>query len=196
MLGTQLCHSLWHNCVGWRRPRLCDRKCSRLLHNWGGVVLTVETDHVLEVPLREAFHLRQLVVKVARQTRNHSAAPALASLPFGDGSADVPIEADQFCIGGEHRSTPRSGPARKAIRVWRIPDQVPEAYISPTLRRGAHVNSPGGYEKRRGPSLGTPPDHSFAPYCRSSSLIFLSLATARGVFFWLPYVLRVLGSAP
>ena len=81
---------------GWRQ--LGNHRLPNCSQVW---ILAVKLSHQLDVPLGEPFHLRQFVVKVACQPRNHAGAPALTLLLLGDDSADVPIEADQFGIGGE-----------------------------------------------------------------------------------------------
>jgi hypothetical protein len=67
----------------------------------------VEGQHPLDVALREALLLGELVVQVAGQAGNHARAPALLLLAFVNEAADLPVELDQLGIDGQHR--PRRG---------------------------------------------------------------------------------------
>jgi hypothetical protein len=91
--------------VGARRAEL------RLCHRWrpfGQVGIgAVEGQHPLDVALREALLLRQLVVQVAGQAGNHAGAPALLLLAPVNEAADLPAEPNQLGIDGQHR--PRLG---------------------------------------------------------------------------------------
>ena len=76
--------------------------CSRLLHNWKSRIFPVETNHVLEVSLRESFLLRQFVMKLTGKPGNDAGTPPFLPLPRVDQPADVPIQPHQFGIDGKH----------------------------------------------------------------------------------------------
>jgi hypothetical protein len=82
--GLRLCHRLWPFCeVG---------------------IGAVEGQHPLDVALREALLLAELVVQVASQAGNHAGTPAFLFLASVNEAADLPVEPDQLGIDGQHRS--------------------------------------------------------------------------------------------
>ena len=85
--GLRLCHRLWPFCeVG---------------------IGAVEGQHPLDVALREALLLAELVVQVAGQAGNHAGTPALLLLASVNEAADLPVEPNQLGIDGQNR--PRLG---------------------------------------------------------------------------------------
>ena len=103
VVDVQLCHGLWH--IRWSdagpgdRTEIVPQAVAQLKIMF--LVSAVERDHSLDIPLGEAFDFRDLVVQVAGQLGDNARTPAFLPLTDLDGSADVPIETDQLCIGGE-----------------------------------------------------------------------------------------------
>ena len=91
--------------VGARRAEL--RLCHRLWPFCEVGIGAMEGQHPLDVALREALLLGELVVKIASQAGNHAGAPALLLLASVNKAADLPVEPDQLGIDGQHR--PRLG---------------------------------------------------------------------------------------
>jgi hypothetical protein len=91
--------------VGSRRADL--RLCHRLWPFCQVGIGAVEGQHPLDVALREALLLGELVVQVAGQSGNHAGAPALLLLASVNGAADLPVEPNQLGIDGQH--CPRLG---------------------------------------------------------------------------------------
>ena len=96
-LGTvDLCHALWHFCR-------CFNLCHSLWHKSTiNGILSVQRKHTLDVPFRKPLYLRQLVTDVPRQPGYDRSSPAFPVLSLMEHPADVPIHADQLCIGGKH----------------------------------------------------------------------------------------------
>lgn len=91
--------------VGSRRADL--RLCHRLWPFCQVGIDAVKGQHPLDVALREALLLAELVVQVAGQAGNHAGAPTLLLLASVNEAADLPVETNQLGIDGQH--CPRLG---------------------------------------------------------------------------------------
>lgn len=90
---------------GARRAEL--HLCQRLWPFCEVGIGAVEGQHPLDVALREALLLAELVVQVASQAGNHAGTPAFLLLASVNEAADLPVEPNQLGIDGQHR--PRRG---------------------------------------------------------------------------------------
>jgi hypothetical protein len=83
--------------------------------------------HVLEVPGREALHLRESPPQIARESVDDLAAPADLGLSRQEVAADAPVEEHQLAVGLQRCAVPRlddAGLQRFEERVIRGPGDV------------------------------------------------------------------------
>ena len=90
-----MCKGRLHDC---RLGRLCNRR----LHNYGFRPVFSEGPHVFEVAGGKALLAGELVLQVPRKTVNDFGAPAFGFLAVEDQPPDVPIQREQFTIGGQN----------------------------------------------------------------------------------------------
>jgi hypothetical protein len=63
-----------------------------------------ERTHVLEIPRREAAHVRKRQLEIAREPVDNARAPALFLLPVKNVAPDLPVQCNQFAIGAGERA--------------------------------------------------------------------------------------------
>ena len=85
----------------WCRLRTPLQLCTRLLHNYGLGPGLSKGPHVLEVTRGETLLAGELVLEIPGETVNDFSAPPLRLLAIEDQPSDVPIQREQFTIGGQ-----------------------------------------------------------------------------------------------
>jgi len=78
--------------------------CHRLWHKFQIGIFPVKGQHAFDIALGKALFFGQFVVQITGQTRDHRSAPALLLLAGVNQGSDIPIQADQPGIDGQHGS--------------------------------------------------------------------------------------------
>ncbi len=85
---------------------------SRLLPNLSVRATFGKGTHVFEVAAREAFHIREGVFEVARESVDDLCSPTLLLLPFQNLVTELPVELDEFGVDGEGSAATSAGDPR------------------------------------------------------------------------------------
>lgn len=80
--------------------------CNSLLHKFRIRPRFGKGAHIFEIAGGEPFHLGKGFAQIAPQALDDFAAPALLGLTLQNIAPDLPVEIDQFGIGGKRRALP------------------------------------------------------------------------------------------